>query len=148
MRTLPPKVVQALAPFAPLFSKRVWRNAQVLLMGAFPQPQVCEQSALPCARGAWTNTNASIANPITFISRLRLDAALYEPAPPRRPHQVGRPRLKGERLPNLSVVAQNPAAVLMSWLAFHYSTNPSAQPRGSLSKKIVGYLLLIKDNEG
>jgi hypothetical protein len=52
-----------------------------------------------------------LSNPITFISRLRLDAALYEPAPPRRPHQIGRPRLKGERLPNLSVVAQDPNTV-------------------------------------
>ena len=43
--------------------------------------------------------------PITFVTRLRLDAALYEPAPPRRPGRRGRPRLKGERLPNLSVVA-------------------------------------------
>ncbi len=48
-----------------------------------------------------------LSNPITFITRLRLDAALYEPAPPRRPHQIGRPRLKGERLPNLSVVAED-----------------------------------------
>jgi hypothetical protein len=40
---------------------------------------------------------------------IRLDAALYEPAPPRRPHQIGRPRIKGERLPNLLAVAQNPA---------------------------------------
>src|SRR5215217_350493 len=39
-----------------------------------------------------------LSNPITFITRLRLDAALYEPAPPRRPGQRGRPRLKGERL--------------------------------------------------
>jgi hypothetical protein len=50
-----------------------------------------------------------LSNPITFITRLRLDAALYEPAPPRRPHQIGRSRLKGERLPNLSVVAEDPA---------------------------------------
>src|SRR5918995_1884806 len=50
-----------------------------------------------------------LSNPITFISRLRLDAALYEPAPPRRPHQIGRPRIKGERLPNLSEVAQDPS---------------------------------------
>jgi hypothetical protein len=42
---------------------------------------------------------------------LRLDAALYEPAPPRRPGQLGRPRIKGERLPSLSEVAQNPATV-------------------------------------
>ena len=50
-----------------------------------------------------------LSDPITFVTRLRLDAALYEPAPPRRPHQIGRPRLKGERLPNLSEVAEDPA---------------------------------------
>src|SRR5215212_3382736 len=50
-----------------------------------------------------------LREPITFITRLRLDAALYEPAPPRRPGQMGRPRLKGERLPNLSVMAEDPA---------------------------------------
>jgi hypothetical protein len=49
-----------------------------------------------------------LSNPITFVTRLRLDAALYEPAPPRRPGQIGRPRLKGERLPNLSEVAEAP----------------------------------------
>jgi hypothetical protein len=43
--------------------------------------------------------------------RLRLDAALYEPAPARRPGQRGRPRLKGERLPNLSEVAEDPNTV-------------------------------------
>jgi hypothetical protein len=42
---------------------------------------------------------------------LRLDAALYEPAPPRRQGQIGRPRIKGERLPNLSVVAEDPTTV-------------------------------------
>src|SRR5688500_19151399 len=39
---------------------------------------------------------------LTGITRLRLDAALYEPAPPRRPGKVGRPRTQGARLPNLS----------------------------------------------
>jgi DDE superfamily endonuclease len=52
-----------------------------------------------------------LRKPITFITRLRLDAALYEPAPPRNPGQIGRPRLKGERLPNLSEVAQDPNTV-------------------------------------
>ncbi|MDP8973204.1 MAG: transposase [Actinomycetota bacterium] len=51
-----------------------------------------------------------LTEPITFVTRLRLDAALYEPAPPRYPGQIGRPRLKGERLPNLSTVAQDPDA--------------------------------------
>jgi hypothetical protein len=54
-----------------------------------------------------------ISKPITFITRLRLDAALYEPAPLRKPHQMGRPRLKGERLANLSVVAEDPKTVWM-----------------------------------
>ena len=52
-----------------------------------------------------------LSDPITFITRLRLDAALYEPASPRRPGQLGRPRLKGERLPNLSAVAEEPATI-------------------------------------
>ena len=50
----------------------------------------------------------SLSRPVTFISRLRLDAALYEPAPARRPGQMGRPRLKGKRLPNLSVLIEDP----------------------------------------
>jgi hypothetical protein len=41
---------------------------------------------------------------VTCITRLRLDAALYEPAPPRRPGTKGCPRTKGARLPNLSDV--------------------------------------------
>ena len=55
----------------------------------------------------------SLKKPIAFITRLRLDAALYEPAPPRKPHQMGRPRLKGSRLPNLSVVAKDPNTAWM-----------------------------------
>jgi DDE superfamily endonuclease len=53
----------------------------------------------------------SLRRPVTFITRLRLDAALYEPAPARRRGQRGRPRLKGERLPNLSEVAEDPSTV-------------------------------------
>ena len=41
-----------------------------------------------------------LPKPVTFITRLPLDAALYDPAPPRRAGQLGRPRLKGECLPN------------------------------------------------
>ncbi|MBD2365453.1 transposase [Anabaena minutissima FACHB-250] len=42
--------------------------------------------------------------PVHIITRLRLDAALYEPAPERTPNTMGRPRLKGTRLPNLEQV--------------------------------------------
>lgn len=48
----------------------------------------------------------------TVITRLRLDAALYEPAEPREPGQRGRPRKKGKRLPTLAQVAQ---AETTSW---------------------------------
>jgi hypothetical protein len=41
---------------------------------------------------------------VTCITRLRLDAALYTPAPPRQPRTIGRPRTKGERLPTLAKV--------------------------------------------
>ena len=43
-----------------------------------------------------------LQEPVTVVTRLRLDAALYTPAPRRRPGQTGRPRLKGERLPTLA----------------------------------------------
>lgn len=39
---------------------------------------------------------------ITAITRLRLDAALFEAAPPRPPGTIGRPRTKGARLPTLA----------------------------------------------
>ncbi len=55
-----------------------------------------------------------LPRPVTFVTRLRLDAALYNPAPPRKAGQIGRPRLKGERLPNLSVVAEDPST---AWTA-------------------------------
>jgi hypothetical protein len=45
-----------------------------------------------------------LPKPVTSVTRLRLDATLYDPAAPRREGQSGGPCLKGERLPNLWVV--------------------------------------------
>jgi hypothetical protein len=45
---------------------------------------------------------ALVRRRVICVTRLRLDAALYEPAPPRRPGAIGRPRTKGGRLPNLA----------------------------------------------
>ncbi len=39
---------------------------------------------------------------VTFITRLRLDAALYAPPPERNPNRRGRPAKRGARLPKLS----------------------------------------------
>ena len=38
MRTLPKQMIRVLAPFAPLFSERVFRHVQVLLAGAILAP--------------------------------------------------------------------------------------------------------------
>ena len=46
----------------------------------------------------------SLDQPVTFITRLRLDAGLYEPAPIRQTGQNGRPRVKGQRLPTLKAL--------------------------------------------
>jgi hypothetical protein len=55
----------------------------------------------------WLFQLSQLPGKICLIVRLRLDAALYAPAPKRRPGQRGRPRLKGKRLPTLEQVAQN-----------------------------------------
>ena len=47
---------------------------------------------------------ALIRHGVISVTRLRLDAALYEPAPPRPPGTKGRPRKKGKRLPSLAQV--------------------------------------------
>jgi hypothetical protein len=45
---------------------------------------------------------AGLQQPVTVVTRLRLDAALYDPAPPREPGTKGRPRRKGARQPTLA----------------------------------------------
>jgi hypothetical protein len=55
----------------------------------------------------------TLSNPVTMITRLRLDAALYEPAPPPT-GKKGRPRKKGQRLPTLSQILKDPQTVWQS----------------------------------
>ncbi len=58
----------------------------------------------------------SLSTPVTVVTpcsprdcaRLRLDAALYQPAPPRKPRQLGQPRCKGARLPTLQALLGDP----------------------------------------
>jgi DDE superfamily endonuclease len=53
--------------------------------------------------------HALVQRNITVVTRLRLDAALYEPAPFRAPGTNGRPRKKGKRLPTLRQVLERKA---------------------------------------
>jgi hypothetical protein len=55
---------------------------------------------------------ALVRQGVICVTGLRLDAALYEPAPPRRPGTKGRPRTTGQRLPNLADVL---AAAATRW---------------------------------
>ena len=53
----------------------------------------------------------SLSKPVYMVTQLRLDAALYEPAPPAKPGTFGRPRKKGKRLPTLNQVLTNKQTV-------------------------------------
>jgi hypothetical protein len=57
--------------------------------------------------GAYTNSSVIHGRPsnVTYVGRSRLDAAIYAPAPPRMPGQMGRPRVRGARLPSPGVQA-------------------------------------------
>ena len=50
-----------------------------------------------------------LPQPVTMITRLRLDAALYDPAPPRKPGQRGPSAKKGARQPSLQARLSDPA---------------------------------------
>ncbi len=57
---------------------------------------------------------ARLPQPVMLVTRLRLDAALYDPAPVRVPGKPGRPRLKGARQATL---AHRLADTTMPWTA-------------------------------
>jgi hypothetical protein len=57
---------------------------------------------------------AAVRDHVSMITRLRLDANLFRPAPKRRPGQRGRPPLKGRALPKLSAVLKNKKTVWTS----------------------------------
>lgn len=54
---------------------------------------------------------ANLRNPVTVITRLRLDAALYDLPPDRPAGTKGRPRVKGARQPTLAQRLRDPATV-------------------------------------
>ena len=50
---------------------------------------------------------SAVKEKVSVVTRLRMDAALYEAAAPRKKSQMGRPRKKGKRLATLQEVAQS-----------------------------------------
>jgi DDE superfamily endonuclease len=54
---------------------------------------------------------AKMIEPVAIVTRLRLDAALYDPAPVRKPGTTGRPRKKGARQPTLAQRLTDPGTL-------------------------------------
>jgi len=63
---------------------------------------------------------AALRPVVTVVTRLRLDAQLFTPAPPRTPHQKGRPRLVGQRLPTLERRSAAPSTAWTSLTVAHW----------------------------
>jgi DDE superfamily endonuclease len=77
---------------------RRWLPDRLLVVVADSSYAVLE--LLACAAG--------LRQPVTVITRLRLDAALYDPTPVRQPGTNGRPRKKGARQPTLAQRVTDP----------------------------------------
>ncbi|ABD09778.1 transposase, IS4 family [Frankia casuarinae] len=83
-------------------ASRLWLAARAVeqLAGAFPARRVHVVADAAYAGDELRGLPASV----TWTTRLRRDAALFAPAPPRTGRR-GRPRLKGDRLPSLAQLA-------------------------------------------
>ena len=136
MLTLADAIISILKPFAPMFQAKTWTKAHVLLvgtvlatrkrtvtsalriMGLSDDTSFARLSSRPQPRRVVADSSYAALDPlafcqsmsstVTFITGLRMDAALYEPAPPRLPGQIGHPRIKGQRLPTLKELADQP----------------------------------------
>ena len=69
---------------------------------------------------------AAVRGHVCMITRLRLDANLFRPAPKRRPGQRGRTPLKGRALPKLTAVLKNKKTI---WTSVVVSQWYNAQQR-------------------
>ena len=92
----------------------------------------------------------SLREPVTLIARLRLDAALYAPAPARQPGQNGRPPLKGARRPALKTILDQPqatwASVAVAW--YDGTTRTVAVWYRSGKPPVLIRWVLIRDPQG
>jgi hypothetical protein len=81
---------------------------------------------------------AGVRHAVTVVTRLRLDARLFAPAPPRHPGQTGRPRLVGQRLPTLAQRLADPATVWTPLVASRWYGEPD-RPVEVLSETALWY---------
>jgi DDE superfamily endonuclease len=82
--------------------ERAWQSIR-LVRRWLPDREIVFVSESSCAALELLDRVAQLSR-VSIITRLRLDAALYDPPPPRAPGQRGRPRRKGKRRPTLEAV--------------------------------------------
>jgi hypothetical protein len=97
-----------------------------------------------------------LPHPVVVITRLRLDAALYAPAPDRPLGTVGRPRKKGARQPTLAARLQDPQtawrALTVCWYggterAIEVATDTAVWYHGGLPPVALRWVL-VRDPAG
>ena len=86
-----------------------------------------------CADGAYASLAGRALPRTTVTSRIRRDAALYEPPTPRKPTQRGRPRKRGARLPSPTEMAKR----VRDW------TLIQVQERGHVVERLVFVRLVL-----
>ena len=85
-----------------------WARQMVMQLRRWlPERQLVIVADNSYAAISWLFELSRLPGRMCLIVRFRMDAALYEPAPPRKPGQKGRNRVKGKRLPTLEQVAEN-----------------------------------------
>ena len=82
--------------------ERAWHSLR-LVRRWLPDRELVFVADSRLAALAWLALVARLPR-VSVSTRLRLDAALYDPRAPRTPGQIGRPRLKGKRRPTLEAV--------------------------------------------
>jgi hypothetical protein len=89
-----------------------WARQMIVQVRAWlPQRQLIVTADSSYAALELLAASQGLPTPVTLVTRLRLDAALYDPAPPREPGRRGAPRKKGERQPNLTARVADPTTV-------------------------------------
>jgi len=86
---------------------------------------------------------AAVHRHVCLITRLRLDASLFEPAPPPRPGRLGRPPLKGPRVPKLTQILTR----IIHRTARNRPRPPNTWARDFIAKNFIKQPILIVVND-
>ncbi len=109
-RTSGPRYRHAQAAFPPRARRRTkpqLAREEIALVAQWAAAFAPDRTVYVVGDTVYTNQTTMERRPanVEVVGRLRMDAALFGPPPPRRPGQRGRPRTRGERLPTPQAMA-------------------------------------------